>query len=272
MKNLFKILLGLILAFSIQSCTTVDSASIGIKFKKWSANEQEHGGVVGTVSGFVTYNPFTQSIHEYEMYIQRKEYSKIEMNAKDGAVFTITPILAYQLNRDKAIDVFIKYRRPLSDIEDGYIKTCIYDAYRTCGNAYTSDSIMANRQRFESEVRIMLEKSLSDEGFLVSEFTAQITPPPSLVRSIDAKNEAIQNALRAENQVKEAEANAKIAIAKAEGEAKALRIQGDGEAYYNRVVASSLSALLVNQYALEKWDGKLPTYAGGGNIPMINLK
>ena len=82
----------------------------------------------------------------------------------------------------------------------------------------------------------------------------------------------IQSALKAENQVKEAEANAKIAVAKAEGEAKAMKIQADAEAYYNRTVAASLNSLLVQQYAIEKWNGTLPTYQGGGTVPFINIK
>ena len=93
-----------------------------------------------------------------------------------------------------------------------------------------------------------------------------------LRKMIDAKNAAIQSALRAENEVKEAEANAKIAIAKAEGEARALKIKADGEAYYNRTVAASLNELLVKQDAIEKWDGKLPTYNGGGAVPFLNIK
>lgn len=84
--------------------------------------------------------------------------------------------------------------------------------------------------------------------------------------------EKVQNALKAENKVKEAEAEAKIEIAKAEGEAQALKIKGDGEAYYNRVVSASLNALLVEQYAIEKWDGKLPTYSGSNTTPFINIK
>ena len=63
-----------------------------------------------------------------------------------------------------------------------------------------------------------------------------------------------------------------IAIAKAKGEAEALKIQADGEAYYNRVVAASLNSLLVQQYAIEKWDGDLPMYNGGGAIPFIDIK
>ena len=75
----------------------------------------------------------------------------------------------------------------------------------------------------------------------------------------------------AEQEVKEAEAEAKIAIAKAQGEAEALKIQGDGEAYYNRVVAASLNGLIVQQYAIEKWNGELPTYNGSNALPFINL-
>ena len=100
------------------------------------------------------------------------------------------PVLAYQLNRDKATDVFTKYRKSLRDIEAGYMRTCIYDAYRITANNYTSDELMASRAKFEAEVREMLNKSLGDEGFIVHEFTSQIDPPESLRRMIDEKNAA----------------------------------------------------------------------------------
>jgi regulator of protease activity HflC (stomatin/prohibitin superfamily) len=253
------------------SCTTIDSGSVGIRFKKWSTDTEEQGGVIGTCKGFVWFNPFTQDIYEYPVFVQRKTYDDIQVNAKDASIFSISPTIAYRLNPDKATTVFVKYRKPLTEIEEGYMRTCIYEAYRTCGNSYTSDYLMANRGEFESEVRKRLEKTLIDEGFIVEEFTAQITPPSSLRAAIDAKNEAIQSAMKAENKVREAQAQAQIEIAKAEGEAAAIKIKGDGEAYYNRVVAASLNKLLVEQYAVEKWDGKLPTYTGAGVLPFINL-
>ena len=251
-------------------CTTIDSASVGIKFKKWSANEALRGGVEGTCRGWVWYNPITESIFEYPTYLQRVTYEPFTVNPKDAAIFSMTPTLAYQIDENKAVDIFIKYRKPVRELELGYINTCIFEAYRTCANNYTSDELMANRAKFESEVRARLYESMNKEGFIVREFTTKIDPPASLTAAINAKNEAVQNALKAENKVKEAEAEAKIAIAKAQGEAEALRIQGDGEAYYNRVVAASLNSLIVQQYAIEKWNGELPTY-NGGNIPFINL-
>ena len=252
-------------------CTVVDSSEVGIKFKKFDLTEQ--GTLKATpVSGWTFYNPITTSVYTYPVYIQRVDYTPFTVTTKDAAIFEMDPVLAYQLNRDKATEVFATYRRPLKDIEQGYMRTCVYDAYRIVANGYTSDELMGSRAKFESEVRAMLESSMNAEGFLVKEFTSQITPPESLRKMIDAKNAAIQSALRAENEVKDAEANAKIAIAKAEGEARALKIKADGEAYYNRTVAASLNELLVKQDAIEKWDGKLPTYNGGGAVPFLNIK
>ena len=271
-QNTIRMVLAAALAIAAaSSCTTVDSASVGIRFRKWSSNENLRGGVEGTCRGWVWFNPITESIFQYPTFIQRVTYDPFTVNPKDAAIFSMTPTLAYQIDEAKAADIFIKYRKPVRELEMGYIKTCIFEAYRTCANNYTSDELMANRAKFEAEVRARLDESMNQEGFIVREFTTKIDPPASLTAAINAKNEAVQNALKAENKVKEAEAEAKIEIAKAEGVAKALKIKGEGEAYYNKVVSASLNRLLVEQYAIEKWDGKLPTYSGGDAVPFISL-
>jgi regulator of protease activity HflC (stomatin/prohibitin superfamily) len=105
-----------------------------------------------------------------------------------------------------------------------------------------------------------------DEGFIVEEFTSQITPPQSLAQMINEKNAAVQSALKAENKVKEAEAEAKIRIAEAKGAAEAMQIKADAEAYYNRTIAASLSPLIVQEDWIEKWNGTVPTVMSGSNM------
>lgn len=258
MKKYFMMLFAAMM-FMFTSCTTVDSGEIGIRFHKFSSSSESYGGVEGTCKGWVWYNPFTESVFTYPTMVQRKNYEAFTVNAKDASVFTMDPQLAYHINPDKAADIFVKYRKPIEELENGYIRTCIYEAYRTCANKYTSDSLMSNRAKFEADVRSRLEKSLAQEGFIVDEFTSAITPPKSLTEMIDAKNRAVQAALKAENEVKEAEANAKIAIAKAKGNAEAMRIKADAEAYYNRTIAASLSPMIIQEDWIEKWDGQLPT-------------
>ena len=250
-------------------CTRVDSSEVGIKFNKLSLSEQ---GTLkaSSVTGYVFYCPITTAVHTYPTFVQRVDYKPFTVNTKDAAIFTMDPTMAYYLNREKATEIFFKYRTDLDDIQEGYMRTVIYDAYRVCANNYTSDELMASRAKFESEVRAMLEKTLTAEGFTVTEFTSQITPPESLSKMIEAKNAAVQAALKAENEVKQAEANAKIAVAKAEGEARAMKIKADAEAYYNRTISASLSTLIVQEDWIEKWDGKLPQYSGGAT-PLIQI-
>ena len=252
--------------------TTVDSAEIGIKFHKWDTDASNRGGVEGTCRGWVFYNSWTSDVFRYPTFIQRKNYDAFTVNAKDASTFTMDPQIAYRIETGKACDIFVKYRKGIEDLENGYIRTCIYEAYRTCANKYTSDSLMSHRAEFEADVRQRLDKSLRAEGFIVEEFTSAITPPQSLSQMIDDKNKAVQAALKAENQVKEAEANAKIAIAKAKGEAEAKQIAADAEAYANAKISQSITPTLVQKMWVEKWDGKMPsTMAGSSTGMMMNV-
>ena len=179
-----------IVCFWVGCVETIDAGHTGILFRKYSTDDSKHGSVESTVKGWVVYNGFTSSIYEYPTFIQRKTYDAISVNAKDASIFKITPTIAYRLNNDKITDIFVKYRKKLPEIEDGYIFTAIYEAYRTIGNQYSSDYLMSNRGEFESQVRERLDKSLGQEGFIVEEFTAQIDPPESLRKMIDEKNAA----------------------------------------------------------------------------------
>lgn len=264
-------LIATIISVTLTSCTVVDSGEIGIKFHKWASNDTDYGGVEGTCHGWVSFNPLTTDVFTYPTYIQRKNYEPFSVNAKDASIFTMDPTIAYRINPDKACDIFTKYRKGIHEIEDGYIRTCIYEAYRTCANQYSSDSLMSSRANFESDVRNRLEKSLMSEGFIVEEFTSQITPPKALEQMINEKNMAIQSSLKAENKVKEAEANAKIKIAEAQGEAEAMKIKADGEAYYNRTISASLSPMIVQEDFIEKWDGKMPVVAGSGGNNFMDV-
>ena len=169
-----------VVALIIFSCmTVVDTSEVGIKFKKFSLTDQGKLDAV-PVTGWVFYNPITTSVYSYPVYVQRVDYSPFTVTTKDAAVFSMDPVLAFRLNRAKAVDVFAKYRKPLTDIEEGYMRTVIYDAYRITANKYTSDELMASRAQFEGEVRLMLERSLNDEGFLVEEFFFKLPLPQGI--------------------------------------------------------------------------------------------
>jgi regulator of protease activity HflC (stomatin/prohibitin superfamily) len=253
------------------SCERIDAGHVGVKVNQYGDNK----GVddVVAVTGMVFYNPFTTKVYEFPTYIQHKEYKKTEdadnsfiVNSKDGSEFSVSPIMNYSVQRDKVPSIFSKYRRPLEDIEEGFLKTAVYDAFRLATNKYTADELISNRAVFEVEVRRLLDGQLLKEGFIINQFTSNLIYPETFKKSIEAKNNAVQAALRAENEVKTAEAQAKIKVATAEGNAQAMLTSAKAEAEANRMKQQTLTPLLLQLEYINKWDGKLPVY---GQVPQM---
>jgi regulator of protease activity HflC (stomatin/prohibitin superfamily) len=260
------------LVFLFFSCERIDAGHVGVKVNQYGDNK----GVddVVAVTGMVFYNPFTTAIYEFPTFIQHKEYkgeNSFIVNSKDGSEFSVSPIMNYSVQRDKVPAIFSKYRRPLEDIEEGFLKTAVYDAFRLATNKYTADELISNRAVFEVEVRRLLDGQLLKEGFIINQFTSNLIYPETFKKSIEAKNNAVQAALRAENEVKTAEAQAKIKVATAEGNAQAMLTSAKAEAESNRMKQVTLTPLLLQLEYINKWDGKLPVY---GEVPQMfkNIK
>jgi regulator of protease activity HflC (stomatin/prohibitin superfamily) len=255
------------LTFLFFSCERIDAGHVGVKVNQYGDNK----GVddVVAVTGMVFYNPFTTTVYEFPTFIQHKEYkgeNSFVVNSKDGSEFSVSPIMNYSVQRDKVPAIFSKYRRPLEDIEEGFLKTAVYDAFRLATNKYTADELISNRAVFEIEVRRLLDGQLLKEGFVINQFTSNLIYPETFKKSIEAKNNAVQAALRAENEVKTAEAQAKIKVATAEGNAQAMLTSAKAEAESNRMKQQTLTPLLLQLEYINKWDGKLPVY---GTVPQM---
>jgi regulator of protease activity HflC (stomatin/prohibitin superfamily) len=269
------LLVGAVVALFIFlfSVERIDAGHVGVKVNLYGDGK----GVddVTEVTGWVLYNPIQTKIVEFPTYVQHKEYKQtIEdgqilgdesfvVNSKDGSEFHVSPLLNYSVKREKVPYIFSKYRVTLDEIEGGFLKTAVYDAFRVVANSYTADALISNRQEFEAKVRQVLIKQLEPEGFILSQFTSNLVYPETFKKAIEAKNNAVQSALTAENRVKQAEAEAKIKVATAEGNAQALLTNARAQAESNKLRQQTLNSLLLQQMWIDKWDGKLPQYQTG---------
>ena len=264
MKKVINFIAVFAFIFCVTSCyTRIDAGHEGIKVNLYGDSK----GVddVELVTGAVWYDPITTAVYEYPTFVQTVDYAPFDINAKDGSKFTVDPTININLVSGTAAATFKKYRKPMDEVVHDVLKTHIVNAYRVKLNSYTTDELVSKREEFEKAVEDYLRDVLLKENFELGEMTSGLKYPESLEKSITAKNEAVQNALRIENEVAAIEAEAKKKIAEANGNAEALRITADAEAYYNRTVSASLSTNLVNMKALEKWDGKTPIVSGGSS-------
>jgi regulator of protease activity HflC (stomatin/prohibitin superfamily) len=283
LKSMFrKIAIGVVAFFVLitmfMSCERIDAGHVGVKVNLYGSGKGVDG--VTECTGWVFYNPVTTKIYEFPTYIQHKEYKKTEdvdnsfvVNSKDGSEFQVSPIMNYSVQREKVPAIFAKYRRSLPEIEEGFLKTAVYDAFRLATNKYTADELISNRAVFEVEVRKLLESQLLKEGFIINQFTSNLIYPETFKKSIEAKNNAVQSALRAENEVKTAEAQAKIKIATANGNAQAMLTAAKAEAEANSLKQKTITPMLLQLEWINKWNGKLPeTMLGDKTNAMIGIK
>lgn len=281
--NRILIAVGVVIAIlvGVSSCEQIDAGHVGVKVNMYGSDKGVGG--VTECTGMVFYNPITTKIYEFPTFIQHKEYTKTSdndnsfvVNSKDGSEFRVSPIVNYSVQREKVPAIFSKYRRSLPEIEEGFLKTAVYDAFRLAANKYTADGLISNREIFEQEVRKILVNQLLKEGFVLNQFTSNLIYPDSFKKAINAKNNAVQSALMAENKVKQAEAEAKIKVATANGNAEALLANARAEAESNRLRQQTLTPMLLQQQWIEAWrrgGSQVPQYitSGGGNF-MMNIK
>jgi len=281
MNTLIKvaIMLGVavVAGFAIIGLERIDAGHVGIKVNLIGTGKGVDNAT--EVTGWVFYNRFTTKIVEFPTFVQHKEYRKVEdsdesfvINSKDGSEFHVSPLLNYSVQREKVPYIFTKYRVELSAIEAGFLKTAVYDAFRVVANSYTADELISNRELFENKVRKNLETHLLPKGFILAQFTSNLVYPETFKKAIEAKNNAVQSALRAENEVKTAEAQAKIKVATAAGNAQAMLTSAKAEAEANRLKQQTITPMLLQLEWVNKWNGKLPeTMLGQGSNTFYGL-
>ncbi len=229
----------------------IDAGYEGILVKLYGSEKGVQD--VSLVTGRVWYNPFTESVYEFPTYVQTINYDAFTVNAKDGSVFSVDPTLSFKVKDGHSPVIFKKYRKDIVEITETTLFNYIKDAFRIEFNKYTTDSIISNREKFEFAIQTNMNNLLNKEGFQLEQMTSGIQYPESITTAINAKNAAVQEAMRVENELKIAQAQARKLIVLAESEAKA-----------NELRKLSLNSLLIQQQFIEKWDGKTPIY---GNAP-----
>jgi regulator of protease activity HflC (stomatin/prohibitin superfamily) len=132
---------------------------------------------------------------------------------------------------------------------------------------------------FEEQAEAYLTNALLKDGFKFDRITSGLKPPPSMQAVVDAKNQSIQVALKAENDVKTAEAEAKIAVAQANGKASANVAEAKGEyeaARFRAMANKELQASYTDNFVKVEWinawrqgGAQVPTYMMGGNSQFL---
>jgi hypothetical protein len=267
---LLTMLIGMVQPFAIEK---IDAGNKGLKVNL--VGNQRGVSSYQYKTGWVMYNTWTEQILEFPIYQQHIEYDDQIVILKGGFSATIKPTFNYSLKENAIGDMFVNLRKPITDIEQFWLKNAIVGAVNDEANKWEVDSIFNHRQAFESAIVVECNARLS-KWFNVSQLRTNITPPEALQESIIAKTKSIQQAQASEQQALAAIADGKRKIAVARADSAEQVINASAAAKVIKLKQNELTPMYIEYLKWVDASPDLPrvpsTIVGSGAGTFLNIK
>lgn len=252
-KVLMLLLVGLLLA----SCMNRPEPNFeGVLMTDYGRNGIESFEVVTGAQGPL--GPGSE-LYQVPMFEQKGDVEAIKISAKDAGIFTVDPSYTYQVTRKKGPNIVLNYKHLgtgdgfLENVEENVLNKLVTDAFREEARNYTTDALMNNLANFETAVEDRLKKRFNDKFFTLNTLTSGLTPPASMARAIEDRNNAIQKA----NMVKNELETSRMYLEKAKIDAETNRMKSSGltkevlQQQYIEAIRNSKNRIIIT-------DGKTP--------------
>ena len=269
-----------IVAAGWASFTIIQPGNVGVVLNRWSGALKTVGqGVAWRIPWITQVQSYPVALRTYTM-VQRSEEGtrgddSIDLPTKEGQHIRQDISVTYNTSQDKAGDVFRSFRgAEIADIEATFIRrTIITVAQNAAGQMSLTDLISNQRGQLQEHIQGDLQVQMNKMGFVVDKVNLGASHlPDAIEKQMQQKMGAQQNAQQADYELQRQQTLAKAKVAEAEGDAQATLVKAKAQAEANRLLQEALTPLLIQNKALERWNGTLPQFTGGGAIPFLNLK
>lgn len=208
------------------------------------------GEVKGVLEqGFHFVNPFYNTT---SFNIRNNKYEAIANSASsDLQQVTVKVAVNYNIDEGKIVDIYSNYG---ANYMDRVFVQNVQEAVKSVTAKYTASELITKREEVKAGIKDAMTKMtanvviITDVAITNVDFSEQF-------------NQAIEAKVVAQQQADQAQAN----LDRARLDSEAIKVQAEA-------IKSSGGAEYVQLEAIKKWNGQLPTYVGGGEVPFINLK
>lgn len=263
MKNFLKVsglFLMLIISTILFSCDRVAPNYIGVLMEDYGKNGKSdftlQKGRVNTMS-------LGTELFQVPLFEQQGEFEEpLHLKAADNTEFTAKPSYSYAVIEARAVDVVFQNKQIgsgdefMNSLEDNILEIKIRNIIKEESRRYSTDTLMASSGSliFEQRVEALIKKDLEEKGLSLINFSAQLDFSDKVKDKIDQTNQVKSNVNVLDEQIIEQRKKNELAALKAEE---------------NKLLSSGITPQLLDQQALDKWDGKLPSTYSGNGLPFI---
>lgn len=265
MKNLtlsFGLLILSLLVFV--SCTRVAPNYFGVLMENYGKSGK---GDYSRVSGKVNdWGPGTE-LFQVPAWEQRADFSdnddkQLKLKAGDNTEFTAKPLYSYRAIESKVVDLVFQNARLgsgeefMKKLENNILEPRIYDIIKEESRKYTTDTLMAQGGSllFEQRVQAIVKTEFEKSGLELMTFSSNLDFSNKVKEKIDARNEVNTNLSVLDQQ---------IAEQKKKNELEELKAQ------QNIIRSRGITPQILDEQAIQKWDGKLPSTFAGDRLPFM---
>jgi regulator of protease activity HflC (stomatin/prohibitin superfamily) len=225
-----------------------------------------HVGVL-TLFGRVTGETLNEGIHVInplkavdKLSVQTqsvKESANVPSN--EGLILALDTSLLFHLDRSMAADVFQKVG---ANYAEKIVEPTLRAAIRASTSSHTANALYTNaRELVQQQIQDQLTKELAPRGVIVENILLRDVQLPAMLKgSIEAKQQAEQDALRMS-----------FILQKETQEAQRKRIEAQGIADFQKIVAQGISPQLLEWKGIEATE-KLATSANSKVVIVGNSK
>ncbi len=284
-----------VLIAGCSTTTRIDAGHVGVRVKLAGSQRGVQDAEIAV--GWVFYNPLTEQIIQFPTSVQNIVWTQsthegqpmdesITFSSSEGVNVNADLGLSFHIDPPQAPKLYARFRQnDLSILANGYMRNTIRESFQEVASKMPVQEIYgAGKSKMLNDVLDKVRDTLAKDGIVIDQLTINgaLRLPQNVADAINRAMEATQKAIESENRVRQVKAEAEQAITqatgqaeatrqKAQGEADAVLIRARAEAKANEIIRLSVSPAVLQYRMMQQWDGKLPAYNGGGQLPMLTI-
>lgn len=203
--------------------------------------------------------PLVQSVHSLSIKVQKNDV-KAEAASKDLQTVSTDIVVNWHLDASQVNKIFQNIGDEKA-VLDRIINPAVNEVVKAATAQKTAEEVLTKRAELKADIDQRLDERLSSYGVMLDDVSiVDVNFSQEFNKAIEQKQVAEQDARKAKFQADQKVEEARGEVEKAKGVAEA-----------QRLVQQTLTPELLQKLAIEKWDGKVPTVAGGGQGFIFNL-
>ncbi|MNE78500.1 hypothetical protein D3C80_1749130 [compost metagenome] len=144
----------------------------------------------------------------------------------------------------------------MRSLEDNILEPKIYDIMKEASRKFITDSLMATggSLRFEEYVQRLVAEEFERRGLQLTTFSSQLEFSEKVTAKIDNRNEVNTNISVLDQQIEEQKKRNELA---------------ELQAQESIIRSKGITKEILEEMAIQKWDGKLPATWSGSTLPFV---